>query len=88
MSNGDVFIGHKPTNTYVLTAILEMAKVGGHGPIFLKARGRAINHAVDVSEILKSQLAYQVVSLKTATEELDDHGTKTRVSSISIEMKC
>ena len=48
-----VFVGKKPAMSYVLACVTQFND--GQSEIRLKARGRAISHAVDVAEIVRNK---------------------------------
>jgi len=79
-----VFIGRRPTMNYV-TAVMMVLNKGEDCTV--KARGRAISHAVDVCEILRNKFlkgaAYKNITL--STEQIQgDNKEPTNVSSIEI----
>lgn len=79
-----VYIGKRPTMNYVMAAMMILNK---DEPVTVKARGRAISHAVDVCEILKNRFlkgtTYEDIRISTEKLESDD-GTTNNVSSIEI----
>ncbi len=80
-----VFIGKKPAMSYVLACVTQFNE--GNSEIILKARGRAISHAVDVAEIVRNKFVTdtEVKSVKIGTEEVKgDNNEKLNVSSIEI----
>ena len=82
-----VFIGKKPTMNYVLAVITQFGT--GTSEIVIKARGRAISHAVDVAEIVKNKfiLDAKITNIQTGTEQLTtEEGTTINVSSIEITL--
>ncbi|MHA1914544.1 MAG: RNA-binding protein [Promethearchaeota archaeon] len=72
-----VFVGRRPTMNYVMATMMILNK----GEVCtVKARGRAISHAVDVCEILRN-------SIKLSTEQLEgENGQNNNVSSIEIKL--
>lgn len=71
--------------SYVLACVTQFND--GRSEIVLKARGRAISHAVDVAEIVRNKFIpdTQVKTVNIGTEELTgDSGEKLNVSSIEI----
>jgi DNA-binding protein len=83
--NNVVFIGKKPAMSYVLACITQFND--GKSEVILKARGRAISHAVDVAEIVKNKFvtSAQVKNVLIGTEQLEsEQGEKLNVSSIEI----
>ena len=80
-----VFVGKKPAMSYVLACVTQFNE--GRPEIFLRARGRAISHAVDVAEIVKNKFVTdtEVKNVSIGTEEVSgDQGEKLNVSSIEI----
>jgi DNA-binding protein len=80
-----VFVGKKPAMSYVLACVTQFND--GRSEVILKARGRAISHAVDVAEIVKNKFLTntEVSSVKIGTEEVQsEQGEKLNVSSIAI----
>ena len=82
-----VFIGHKPTLSYVLVAVTILSKTD---TCTIRARGRAISKAVDVAEITKRKFLSEMVRLKDiqiGSEDVSsDRGTRT-VSTIDIVLE-
>jgi DNA-binding protein len=79
-----VYIGKRPTMNYVMAAMMILNK---EEPVTVKARGRAISHAVDVCEILKNRFLKGTTyeDIRISTEQLEgDNGTTNNVSSIEI----
>lgn len=90
MANRDdtyVFVGKKPTMSYVLAALMQINTDSRE--VIIKARGMAISHAVDVAEILRNKFCpnARIKDIKISTEVLtsEDRGT-SNVSSIEIVM--
>jgi len=83
-----VFIGLKPTMTYVFQVVTQLNS--GAGPVVVKARGNAIGKAVDVAEVvrhrfLEGQVEVGLISIET--ERLTNReGREANVSSISIPL--
>ena len=80
-----VFVGKKPAMSYVLACVTQFND--GKPEIFLKARGRAISHAVDVAEIVRNKFVTdtEIRNVTIGTEEVSgDQGEKLNVSSIEI----
>jgi DNA-binding protein len=84
-----VYIGGKPVMNYVL-AVITQFNTGKSNEVVVKARGRAISRAVDVSEIVRNKFlpTVNVASIVTSTEEVPrDDGSKAAVSSMEITLK-
>jgi archaea-specific DNA-binding protein len=81
-----VFIGLKPTMTYVFQVVTELN--AGAGPVVVKARGNAIAKAVDVVEVVRRRFLEGQVELGAiaiTTERLVNRdGREANVSSIAI----
>ena len=83
--NNVVFVGKKPAMSYVLACVTQFND--GREEVILKARGRAISHAVDVAEIVKNKFVTnaEVKNVSIGTEVLEsEQGEKLNVSSIEI----
>jgi DNA-binding protein len=83
-----VYIGRKPVMSYVLAAVTQF-NTGNSNKVVLKARGRAISKAVDVSEIVRNKFIQELTidSIEIGTEEVKrEDGSTSNVSSIEIYM--
>ena len=86
-SQNAVFVGRRPTMNYVMAAMMVLNR--GENCV-VKARGRAISHAVDVCEILRNRFlkGTEYDKIELGTEELEgEGGQKNNVSSIEITLK-
>jgi len=83
-----VFIGQKPTMTYVFQVVTQLN--AGDGPVVVKARGNAIGKAVDVVEVVRRRFLEGQVELgpiRIDTERLTNRdGKDANVSSIAIPL--
>lgn len=83
-----VFIGLKPTMTYVFQVVSQLHS--GAGPVVVKARGHAIAKAVDVVEVVRRRFLegqVEVGRILIATERLvNKDGRDANVSSIAIPL--
>ena len=80
-----VFIGRKPTMSYVLAVITQFTN--GQKEVHIKARGKSIARAVDVTEVVKRRFLQdvKVKSIDIGTEEREVEGKgKINVSTIDI----
>ncbi|MFH1229373.1 MAG: DNA-binding protein Alba [Candidatus Aenigmatarchaeota archaeon] len=80
-----IFVGKKPAMSYVLACVTQFND--GRSEVVLRARGRAISHAVDVTEIVRNKFVMntEVKSVRIGTEEVQsEQGEKLNVSSIEI----
>ena len=79
-----VFVGRRPTMNYVMATMMVLNK---GEDCTVKARGRAISHAVDVCEILKNRflIGTEYKDIIISTEQLEgENGQSNNVSSIEI----
>ncbi|MGV9199318.1 MAG: DNA-binding protein Alba [Promethearchaeia archaeon] len=79
-----VYVGRRPTMNYVMAAMMVLNK---GEECTVKARGRAISHAVDVCEILRNRFlkGTEYKEIKIDTEQLEgEDGRKNNVSSMEI----
>ena len=82
-----VFVGQKPTMSYVLAVITQFT--GGLKEVHLKARGRSISRAVDVAEIVRNRFLadVKIQGIDIGTEEREvEEGNKINVSTIDIKL--
>lgn len=80
-----VFVGKKPAMSYVLACVTQFSD--NNSEVILKARGRAISHAVDVAEIVRKKFITDsfVKNVNIGTEEVTgEDGQRLNVSSIEI----
>ncbi|HTT34366.1 MAG TPA: DNA-binding protein Alba [Thermoplasmata archaeon] len=83
-----VFIGTKPTMTYVFQVVAQLNS--GIAPVVIRARGNAIGKAVDVAEVvrrrfLEGQVTVGAISIDT--ERLTNReGRDANVSAIAIPL--
>jgi DNA-binding protein len=82
--SGIVFIGNKPTMSYVL-AIITSLSASNAKEITLKARGRAITTAVDVAEITRNRFLkdLKVSKISIGTEEMPPREGENRARMVS-----
>jgi len=80
-----VFIGKKPTMSYVLAVITQFTN--GQKEVHVKARGRSISRAVDVAQVVQRRFMPDVkikkIDLGTEEREVEGKG-KVNVSTIDI----
>ena len=87
MDDNVVFVGQKPTMSYVLAVMTQFS--GSLKEVHLKARGRSISRAVDVAEIVKNRFLQDVKvnGIEIGTEEREvEEGNKINVSTIDIKL--
>jgi len=80
-----VFIGKKPTMSYVLAVITQFTN--GQKEVHVKARGRSISRAVDVAQVVQrrfmSDVKIKKIDIGTEEREVEGKG-KVNVSTIDI----
>jgi len=84
-ADGVIFIGKKGVMSYVWAVVTQFNN--GAPEVRLKARGRSISKAVDVSQIVKNRFMQAVVfkAINLSTEELQsEDGSMSKVSSMEI----
>jgi len=82
-----VFIGQKPSMSYVLAVITQFTN--GQPEVLIKARGKAISRAVDVAEIVRRRFLQDVriKAIEDGTEERElEDKTKLNVSTMTITL--
>ena len=85
-----VLIGKKPVMNYVLACITLFH--GGAKEISIKARGRAISHAIDVVEVVRRRFLpdVKVKRIDIGTDQIqsrEEGGSLTNVSTIEITLE-
>ena len=80
-----VFVGSKHIMNYVNS--IEM-QIQNNPEVILKARGKFISKAIDITEIAKrpENLNIKVKDIKISTEEYEKEGKKVRVSTVEISL--
>lgn len=84
-SENTVYVGKKNVMSYVLAVVTQFNQ--GVPEVHLKARGKAISRAVDVTQIVKNRFIPTLVikEIKISTEELtSEDGSTSKVSSMDI----
>lgn len=82
-----VLVGKKPVMNYVLACLTLFQNANSE--IIIKARGKAISKAADVSQILIKRFLndVQIKDIKLNTEQLkSESGTMSNVTSIEIKL--
>ena len=80
-----VFIGKKPTMSYVLATITQLGK---NDEVHVRARGRSISMAVDVAEVVRNRFMQGLKHAVTiGTDQVTDKDNRTmNVSTIDITL--
>lgn len=86
MEDNTVFIGKKATMNYVLAVITQFNT--GAERVTIKARGRAISKAVDVTEITRNRFMKEVNlnDIKIGTENIEDESREGGINVSWIEL--
>jgi len=82
-----IFVGKKPSMAYVLAAITQFSS--GKNEIIIKARGKSISKAVDVSQIIKNKFIPEIKfsKIEIGTDQLETESKdKINVSTIEITL--
>ncbi len=83
--SNEIFIGKKPLMTYVTATLVQLAN---EPKVIIKARGKSIPRAVDVSQIIIKRmdtLGYKISDVKIGSETVQSEDGKTRnVSTIEV----
>lgn len=82
-----ILVGKKPPMAYVLAAITQFSD--GQNEVHLRARGRCISNAVDVSQIIKNKFIkdVKITNVEIGTETIESEGKQMNVSTIDITLK-
>ncbi len=83
MQENQIKIGTRTTLDYVLT-ILKLKKKTDK--ITILARGKSINKAIDVSEIVKGETKPKETQINTTTENFENNNKKYSISAIAIKL--
>ena len=88
--DNSVFIGGKPFMNYVTAVVMQFTTKNAN-EVIIKARGKFISRAVDVSEVAAKRFLVETVELKDVkidSEEFENkEGKNIRVSIIEITLK-
>jgi len=87
--DNSIFIGNKPFMNYVTGVVMQFTTKGAN-TVFIKARGKFISRAVDVSEVSAKRFLDERVfvnNIRIDSEEFkNQEGRNVRVSTIEIEL--
>jgi len=88
-ADNSIFVGNKPFMNYV-TAVVMQFTVKNATEVILKARGKFISRAVDISEVATKRFLDGQVSVKNiaidSEEFQNNEGKNVRVSTIEITL--
>jgi DNA-binding protein Alba len=81
-----VFVGKKPTMSYVLAVITQFSE--GAKEVHIKARGRSISRAVDVVEVVRNRFINDMKhAIEIGTEKITgEDSSELNVSTIDIKL--
>ncbi len=84
-NDNTIFVGKKPTMSYVLAAITQLSS---NNEINVRARGRSISTAVDVAEVVRNRFLQNIKNtVEIGTDQVTDKDNRTmNVSTINIKM--
>jgi DNA-binding protein len=85
--SNDVFIGNKLFMNYVTSVVMQINS--GASDVCIMARGKYINKAVDVAEVVRNRFLQDVIvkDIKIGSESFSkDNGKEIRVSTIEISL--
>jgi len=87
MEDNTVFIGRKPSMNYVLAVVTQFN--AGAEMVTVKARGRAISKAVDVTEIVRNRFltTASVKDIQIGTERVEDEEKEEGINVSWIEIQ-
>ena len=90
MTDNNIFIGGKPFMNYVTGVVMQFTAKNA-SDVIIKARGKFIARAVDVSEVAAKRFLEETVEvkdIKIGSEEFtNNEGKQVRVSIIEITLK-
>ena len=88
-NDNSIFIGQKPFMNYVTAVVMQFTTKNAN-EVIVKARGKFISRAVDVSEVASKRFlegAAEVKDIKIDSEEFTNkEGKNVRVSTIEITL--
>lgn len=82
-----VYIGSKTAMSYVHAVVTQFSE--GQETVHVKARGKAISRAVDVTEFIRNRFVEEaeIENIEVGTDQIEtDEGGKLNVSSIQIDL--
>jgi DNA-binding protein len=86
-NDNTVYIGSKTAMSYVHAVVTQFDE--GQETVHIKARGKAISRAVDVTEFIRNRFVEdaEVENVDIGTDRIDtDEGDELNVSSIQIDL--
>ena len=82
-----IYVGKKPIMAYVTACITCLNDRQQHGLVTIAARGQSISRVVDVIEVLKRFVNYEIDEVKFATDLVDSEGEQRKISSMKVTLK-
>ncbi|MBN2142819.1 DNA-binding protein Alba [Candidatus Woesearchaeota archaeon] len=90
MEDNSIFIGNKPFMNYVTSVVVQFTTKGAR-EVIVKARGKFISRAVDVSEVAMKRFLKDQIGLKEIRIDSEGftnkEGHDVRVSTIEIVLE-
>jgi DNA-binding protein len=84
-----VFVGGKPFMNYVTAVVMQFTTIGANN-VIIRSRGKFINRAVDVAEMVRSKFLTDSIEIGDVTIAAEDfknrEGRPIRVSTIDIQL--
>lgn len=84
MADNEIFIGKKPIMSYVTACITALNYPKNKGEVSIAARGQSINRLVDVIEVLKRFINYEIKNVEFGTDIIKQEGDERRISSLRV----
>lgn len=86
MRDNTVFVGKKPIMNYVTACMTVLNQKTSQGRVTVAARGRTISKVVDIVEVLKKFIQFEVENIDIGTERVGYEGEERNVSTIEIHI--
>ena len=87
--DNSIFVGSKPFMNYVTSVVMQFTTKNA-SEVFVKARGKFISRAVDVSEVVAKRFLQEQIAVKDIKINSEDftnkEGKEVRVSTIEIQL--
>jgi len=84
-----IYVGKKPVMAYVTACItcLNDNYLQGGSEVMVAARGNSISRVVDVIEVLKRFVRYEVKGVEFGTDKIDQDGGTRNISTIRVTLR-
>lgn len=84
MPDNIVYVGKKPVMVYVTACITCLNDSRNEGIVQVAARGQSISRVVDVIEVLKTFVKYDVYQVWFGTEVINQDGRDRNISTMKV----